>query len=173
LTVNVRLKVRVALPDVAVTARIDVPAGVPGPGGGVGVGDGDGVGVGVGVGGGAELPPPPHAAISIMIPRIAEARTARFRNGVVLKLRATNNVTAVHPSSNQIIGAPENGLLNESGGASEARAVVFTETVKFTGVPPFKAAEDGVTVQVEAAGAPLQEKFTVPVAPADPTIAKL
>ena len=81
-TTNVRLNVLVAFPDVAVTAIMEVPAGVPvwGPG--------------VGVGTGVEPPPPPQAVIRTTIAKAVEASTARRFDLAFLKLIASDTARA-------------------------------------------------------------------------------
>ena len=159
-----------APPEVAVIARIDVPAGVPVVG--VGVGVGDGTGVGVGVGGGGVEPPPPQATIKTARHTSANASTALRRNLPAFDFAASSRVIADAQNRNKYPGGTRGEILNENG-ATDPRAVVLTETVKLTGVPPFRVAEVGLTVQVEAAGAPLQAKLTLPAAPAVPMIVRL
>jgi hypothetical protein len=48
---------------------------------------------------------------------------------------------------------------------AEERAVVLTATLKVAGLVPFSASDAGFTEQVDAAGAPVHARFTVPVKP--------
>jgi hypothetical protein len=67
-----------------------------------------------------------------------------------------NNAASVH---HRAIGGPCRG--KTSGGVTIPRAFVVSVTVAVAGFDPSSVTDDGETVQVAAAGAPVQVQFTI------------
>jgi hypothetical protein len=128
--------------EVAVTVSVQVPFGVPG-----------------GRGGG--LPPPPQADhISTSSKAVARHHHHRRRTLVAnLPINMSPNKNMNH---NRISGFPKVGGIqgHPSRGKPAPRAVVVTLTATWAGLVPSGVTEEGVREQVEAEGAPLQERET-------------
>lgn len=152
-TVSVNGNVVCTEPPVAVTVRVDVPAGVP---------DGAPV-LGVPVfellvlafGETADVPHPRQAIKS----KITTAKLG-FRNrfpGSAKISRARISIV------NSAIHSPNGGGKCSPGRGSLDRTVVATVTVTCAAVFPFIDTDPGETVQVAAWGAPLQVRLTLPL----------
>lgn len=83
-------------------------------------------------------------------------REARPKLQIVKTASHANNAASVH---HRAIGGPCRG--KTSGGVTIPRAFVVSVTVAVAGFDPSSVTDDGETVQVAAAGAPVQVQFTI------------
>ena len=137
--------VRLTPPEVAVTVRVDVPAGVP-------------------------IVPPPIGDS----PLPQEVHSTTNSNGTVRLSQARCLLTAVaNPTSiadakiHGSHGTPDSG---PGRGNNIDRAVVCTVTVTIASVVPSSVREDGDTEHVVAVGAPLQLSDTAPEKPSGESV---
>ncbi len=135
--------VRLTPPEVAVTVRVDVPAGVP------------------------IVPPPPPPIGDPPLPQEVHSTTNSIGNARLIQTRCRLTAVAKLASiaklnSHRSHGSPDSG---SGRGNNIDRAVVRTVTVTIASVVPSSVSEDGETEHVDAVGAPLQLSDTAPEKP--------
>ena len=128
------------LPELPARVIVEVPAGVPEPGGGGGVVE--------------PLPARPTQPLARITSKIAllNAIAKRLRR---LAIRARNTART---SNVRIMRGAATGGRVRIWGIEKPREVVVMDTETDVAEVPLGVTEDGVTVQVEAVGTPVQEK---------------